>query len=366
MTRRSERPRRDDATDPGRAGGRWRLRNWRLRTKLLAVLLIPVLAVVVLVGLRIAADLGSADDFAEGAEGVRVDATVAVVIHELQRERDLTVRYVAGGRQAGIDELRTQRERVDSALGEFDRTLTAASSNLSSQAVAGFRDLAGRFEVLTDLRYAGENSSVGADAVLRSYGDLVSGILDIGDQAATSVSDGDLARGRLTANALARVKDQLSVRRALVAEALATGQLPADRARALVAAEAELAAARKDFAKFATAEQRRMYDETVIGAPVDVGNGMVESVLARAEAAEPFTGLDHQQWETSATSTVNLVKQVQDAVLLQIQQRSDDLAVEARQSALTDGGVMLGVLLVAAVLTMLIARSLLRPLRLLR
>ncbi|PXY37125.1 histidine kinase [Prauserella coralliicola] len=366
MTRRSKRPRRDGATEPGLAGGRWRLGNWKLRTRLLAVLLIPVLAVVVLVGLRIASDLDRADEFADGAQRVRVDTTVAVVVHELQRERALTVRYVAEARQGDLAGLRAQRERVDAAIGDFDRTLSAATPDLSQQAVDGFRQLDERLGVLTDLRFDGENSTSPADVVLRSYSELVSGLLDIGDQAAPGLSDQDLARTWLAANALARVKDQLSVRRALVAESLVLEDLPADRMRALLGAEAELGAAYKDFAKFATETQRARYDEIVRGPAVDAGNGMVESVLSSAEANEAFPEIDSDEWDAAATETVDLVKQVQDGLYGQIQQRSDALAADARRSAMTDGAVILGVLLVAAVLTMVIARSLLRPLRVLR
>ncbi|WP_199431376.1 sensor histidine kinase [Qaidamihabitans albus] len=366
MTRRSERPGRDEAAEAGRAGGRWRLRNWRLRTKLLVVLLIPALAVVVLVGLRVSADLDRADRFADGAERVRVDGKVADVLHQLQRERDLTVRYVAAGRQGDLGELREQRERVDAAIGVFGRDLVAASSRLSPAAVDAIRRSEDRLGVLSALRYAGEHSEFPADAVLRSYSELISGLLDIGDQAVSNSPDGELARTRLATNALARVKDQMSVKRALVAEALARGSLSPDRERALLAAESGLSAAREDFVKFATPRQQRMYDDTVIGLVVDIGNGMVESVLTSTESGGDLSELDAEQWDTAATYTVNLANRVQDAMLVQLQQRSDALAADARRSAITDAGIVLGVLLVAATLAVVIARSLLRPLRVLR
>ncbi|WP_116048691.1 sensor histidine kinase [Amycolatopsis palatopharyngis] len=371
MTRRSSRPRDGGAADPqldadAGTGGRWRLRNWRLRTKLLAVLLIPTLTLVTLVGLRIGADLDRAEQFAEAATRVRVDDRLAEVVHQLQRERDLTVRYVAAGRQGDLAGLRDQRGRVDTAIGEFDREFADAQPRLSGSASAAFQRSEDRLGLLTGLRYAGEHSTYPAGAVLRSYSGLVSGLLDIGDEAASEPTDRDLTRMRLAVNALARVKDQMSVKRALVAAALATGELPADQQRALLGAEAELAAARSDYNKFATAEQQRMYDDTVIGLVVDIGNGMVESVLNRAEDGEPLDGLDAGQWDVAATYTVNLVDQVQDAVLVQLRQRTDALAGQAREAASWDAAIVLGVLLVGGALAAIVARSLLRPLRTLR
>lgn len=367
MTRRDKRPRGGDAAERHlRVGGRWRLRNWRLRTKLFVVLLIPALAVVALAGLRIDSALRDAEQLAEFATRGRVDSTVAEAVHQLQRERDLTVRFVAGDRKGDISELAEQRKRVDEAIGTFDRTLGESKSRLSDKSATSLQQISDRLHVLSGLRFSAEHSAFPADAMLRSYSELISGLLDINDSAAADVSDPDLANLRLAGNALARVKDQMSVKRAIMAAALAQGSLNRDRTRALLGAEAELAAARNDYTTFATPEQRRMYDDTVIGLIVDIGNDMVESALIRAENNQGLGGLDPNQWDTSATYTVNLAHQVQQALLVQLQERTDLLAAQARTSAIWDGGIVLAVLLVAGVLSVIIARSLLRPLRILR
>ncbi|MDS0133443.1 MULTISPECIES: nitrate- and nitrite sensing domain-containing protein [unclassified Amycolatopsis] len=367
MTRRDKRPRKGgDAADPRPAGGRWRLRNWRLGTKLFAVLLIPALAVIALVGLRISSDLRDARQLAEFATRGRVDSTVAEALHELQRERDLTVRFVAQNRQGDTADLTAQRTRVDKGIGTFERTLAESKPRLDAKAAESLQQTDDRLRVLGGLRFSAEHSAFPADAVLRSYSELISGLLDISDSAAADVADPELARMRLAGNALARIKDQMSVKRAVMAEALASGTLNRDRTRALLGAEAELAAARSDYRTFATPDQQRMFDDTVIGLVVDIGNDMVESALTRTENGQNLSGLDPNQWDTSATHTVNLAHQVQQALLVQLQERTDALAAQARTAALWDGGVVLGVLLVAGVLSVVIARSLLRPLRILR
>jgi len=367
VTRRDQRPRKGgDAADPRPAGGRWRLRNWRLGTKLFAVLLIPALAVIALVGLRISSDLRDAQQLAEFATRGRVDNTVAEALHELQRERDLTVRFVAQNRQGDTADLTGQRARVDQAIGAFERTLNDSRPRLDAKSAESLQQTDDRLRVLSGLRFSAEHSAFPADAVLRSYSELISGLLDISDSAAADVSDPELARLRLAGNALARIKDQMSVKRAVMAEALAAGNLNRDRTRALLGAEAELAAARNDYRTFATPDQQRMFDDTVIGLVVDIGNDMVESALTRTENGQNLNGLDANQWDVSATHTVNLTHQVQQALLVQLQEHTDALAAQARTAAIWDGGVVLGVLLVAGVLSVVIARSLLRPLRILR
>ncbi|MFE0022999.1 nitrate- and nitrite sensing domain-containing protein [Amycolatopsis sp. NPDC059021] len=371
MTRRDQRPRKGgDAADPhaqvAQAGGGWRLRNWRLPTKLLVLLFLPGVAVVTLVGLRINSDLRDATQLAEFATRGGVDNTVADVVQQLQRERDLTVRYVASNRPGNTADLAAQRQRVDQAIGTFERTLADSKPRLSRSAAGSLQEMSDRLRVLGGIRYSAEHSAYPADAVLRSYSGVVSGLLDISDAAAADVSDPELGKLRLAGNALARIKDQMSVKRAVMAEALAAGNLDRERTRALLGAEAELAAARSDYRTFATPEQQRMYDDTVIGLVVDIGNNMVESVITRAANGQGLGGLDPDQWDASATHTVNLAFRVQQSLLVQLQQRTDALAAQARTAAIWDGGIVLGVLIVAGVLSVVIARSLLRPLRILR
>nr|WP_228004531.1 nitrate- and nitrite sensing domain-containing protein [Amycolatopsis sp. YIM 10] len=350
----------------GDPGGRWRLRNWRLRTKLFAVLLIPTVAIIALVGLRVRLDLGEAGRLAEAATRVRVDTTLAELTHRLQRERDLTVRFVATGRKTGIEELRGQRDKVNESLGAFERALTDDESRLAPEVAADFRQLRDQLGGLTGLRYAGEFSNFPSDSVLRSYSDLITSTLTVGDQSAAEITDPELARLRLAVNALAKVKDTMSVRRAVLAEALAQGSLSVDRTRELLGAEAEFDAAREDFRQFATPEQRRMYDDTVLGMVVDNGNNMVESVLRRSEADQPLTGLDPIQWDIASTYTINLVRQVEDALQQNSQSRTEALAADARASAIRDSAIVLGVVLVGGVLAVIVTRSLLRSLRILR
>ncbi|MBB3050306.1 signal transduction histidine kinase [Prauserella isguenensis] len=358
MPRRSQAPR-DEAADIQRSGGRWRLRNWRLRTRLLAALLVPILAMLGFAGLRVESNLSEAGDFAAATERVRVDDTVANLVHELQRERDLTVRYVAGGRQGRPVEVLGQRERVDTARGDFEKTLTAARPELPDEAVEDFRQWERGLEGLADARYAGQHSQQSAGQVLAAYNEFVAGLLDLGGQASVDTADRELARTYLAAGAVARVKDALSIRRALVAQALASGAAPPELMRGLAGADVQVADARNNYAKFATPAQQRLLDDE-LNPRVEATSGVVTAVLNGDPAADPAG------WDRQATQAVDAAKRAEDALRDDVRDRSTTLASEARSDALIDGAVILGVLLLAGLLAVAITRSLLRPLRTLR
>ena len=369
MARRHKRPDSDEALDrrpDTRAGSRWRLRNWRLRTKLIAVLLIPMLTVLALITLHVRTDLQHADQLAELAAHSRVDAGVNAVVNELQRERDLTVRYVASQRRTGLDEVRDQRTRVDQAAGAFAHNLAAQQSMLSPSSAAELREAQSRLDALPGLRYSGEFSDASANTVRTSYSDLISGILDLCDQAVAEIADAEVARLRLAGNALARIKDQMSVERAVLGQAFAEGEVDDDRLRALLGADAQLTAAQNDYRKFATDAEQRIYAETVAGPAVQTANNLFEQAITRTENEQSLSGLDSREWDQAISATIDLTYQLQQSLQVRTQDRCDALATDARRSAIINAASVFGALLLCAVLAVVIGRSLLRPLRTLR
>ncbi|MPY96520.1 MAG: HAMP domain-containing protein [Actinophytocola sp.] len=351
---------------PGVTGGRWRLRNWSLRTKLTAALLVPTMTALVLIGMRFHSQVASAGELAELSAQVHTDTAVASLVHVLQRERDLTVRHIARGRQGTPAELAKQRDRVDKELGDFSKVVAASKAELTPDATDRFETLRERLDDLSKLRYGAQHAAYPADAVLRSYSELISTLLSSREQSVATINEPELVRLQLAGSAVSRVKDQLSVARAIVAEALVKGSLSSDRERRLSAATAEAEAWRTDFRKFATPAQQRTYEDTVTGLIVDQRNDIIESALVRTETGQSFDGLDPARWETSSTYTINLVRKVEEALLVQTQQRTEALAADARTAALRDSAIVIGVLLIAMLLALVIARSLLRPLRTLR
>ena len=352
--------------NPNVAGSGWQLRNWSLRTKLIAALLVPTMTAVVLIGMRFHDQVQSAGRLAELSARVHTDTALAELVHVLQRERDLTVRSIANGRAGADSALTQQRRRVDDQLGAFSRTLAASRSELAAGAADRFNRLRDRLDDLSKLRFRVEHGVSAADRVLRSYSTLISALMSSRVQSVVTINEPGLVRLQLAGSAVSRVKDQMSTARALVAAALATGSLGPEDERLLSAAAAQVAAWRTDFRKFATPPQQRMYEDTVTGMIVNQRDQILESVLTRSETGQSLAGLDPVRWETSSTYTINLVRKVEEALLSQMQQRTDALADQARTAALRDSGIVVGLLLLAVLLALVIARSLLGPLRTLR
>ncbi|XVV04348.1 nitrate- and nitrite sensing domain-containing protein [Actinosynnema sp. CA-248983] len=344
----------------------WRLRNWKLPTKLAAVLLIPTVAALALGGLRVQADLGDATEFNRLANEIQLESAVADLVQQLQRERDLSASHVASGKSLDRVVLDRQLRRVNDTSDALKTKITELSGDLDDDVVARFRRASEQLTRLNSLRNAVRDTAYPSDAVLRTYSESVESLLDLGEQAIAGINNPELVRLHLATNAIARVKEQESRKRGIMLDVFQRGNFGPGQERALLAAIAELDAARNDFRKSATPEQAKIYDDTVTGLIVDTANDMQESALNLAAADKGLGSLRPEKWDIASTLTVNLTRDVENLLLEQLQNRTDELTGEARTAALYDSIIVLGALLLAIVMALFVARSILNPLRTLR
>ncbi|GAA1263130.1 nitrate- and nitrite sensing domain-containing protein [Saccharothrix xinjiangensis] len=344
----------------------WRLRNWRLPTKLAAVLLIPTVAALALGGLRVQSDLTDATEFNRLANQIQLEAAVADLVQQLQRERDLSASHVASGKELDRVVLDRQLRRVNDEIDALNGRILELSGDLEEDVVTRFHRASDQLNRLNSLRNAVRDTQYPSDAVLRTYSESVESLLDLGEQAIAGINHPELVRLHLATNAIARIKEQESRKRGIMLDVFQRGTFSAGQQRQLLAANAELDAARNDFRKSATPDQAKIYDDTVTGLIVDTANDMQETALNLAGAGRNLETLRPEKWDIASTLTVNLTRDVEVLLLEQLQSRTNELTGFARAAAFRDSGIVLGALLLALVMALFVARSILNPLRVLR
>ncbi|WP_246292684.1 nitrate- and nitrite sensing domain-containing protein [Lentzea indica] len=352
---------------PARSAG-WRLRNWRLRTKLLAVLLIPTVCALVLGGLRVRSDLQAATELNNLANQIRLETAVADLVQQLQRERDLSVSYVASNKKVDRVVLERQLRRVNDTSEAFSNKIAELSSDLNPAAVERFQVAFNQLNRLNSLRNSVRDTQYPAEAVQRTYSESIETLISLGEQTISEINDPELVRLHLTTNAIARIKEQESLKRAILLDVFQRKAFTPSQLRALQAADAELEAARNDFRKSATPEQAKIYDDTVTGLIVDTANDMQESAINQQSSTgkKDFTQLTSEKWDIAATLTVNLTRDVENLLVEQLQNKTDDTAGVTRTQAYIASALVLAFLALALLMALFVARSILNPLRTLR
>jgi signal transduction histidine kinase len=123
-------------------------------------------------------------------------------------------------------------------------------------------------------------------------------------------------------------------------------------------------AALDQFKANATSDQVQQYTNTVSGPDVDGRARLAATALARAGSES--LGIDRNELAADSTSALGKLRIVESDLLGQLRAQSDALAAAASMSAWRDIGIVLAALVAALLLTFLIARVMLKPLRVLR
>src|SRR5699024_12870672 len=153
--------------------------------------------------------------------------------------------------------------------------------------------------------------------------------------------------------------------RVLSAE-LVEGELCELRAQVVREVQGKAEAAYVAVLTFATSAQRERYATTVSGSDVDQRNEMRADVLGGSPAESLSGDITAARWHEAASGALASLTKLRDELHSQVADRAGTLRNAARTALLIDLGLLVGVLLVAGVLAVLVARSLLRQMRALR
>ncbi|MEV6877085.1 nitrate- and nitrite sensing domain-containing protein [Amycolatopsis sp. NPDC051128] len=359
-------PARLPGADPGRKSGLFSgMRDWRLRSKLAAVLIIPTLTALALGALRVVDDAQEAGEFQRTADQVAFAVKVTTVVHELQNERSLAVARISSANsllQTGLD---AQIAKVDREVGDLRNA--AATLNYEDQATKDryTRGLQ-RLDALRPLRAAfNTNNGLPDITVLTAYSGILDSLIELGREVTTAVTDRDVLRLGTSTQAISEAKEFTTRSDAELQIAAFRGDFPGDLLDQTRAAASSADAAVEAFLANADDDQRQLYNDTYSGPEVDDRRRIQTEAFAVSALGRAPT-IDTTALGKDSTVSADKLHAVESNLLAQLKTRADDLATAAVNSAWVGGAVVLAALAAAIALMLIVARLMLRPLRVLR
>lgn len=338
------------------------LRNWKLRSKLAVVLAIPTLTALALGGLSAQDKLSEANAFDRTTAQVDFAARVNEVVHLLQSERALSVtKIILPNGDRVQTSLNAQIAQVDDAVAALRDEVSRLDVTDPASKQRYDRGLE-RLEALAPLRAAVRTPPYSEFDALNAYTSVIDSLVQLGREVTSSVSDRDVLREGTTLQALSEAKE-LTAREdtTLVVAALRNGfsSIMVDQIRA---AQFSAQAALDLFRANATPEQLQLFTDTVSGPDVDGRARLAATALAHAANNTP-PAISAIQMATTSSETVNKLHAVETALLKDLRARSGQLADTATSAAWRDSAIVLIALVIAMILTVFVARMMLRPLR---
>ncbi|TDC71283.1 HAMP domain-containing protein [Actinomadura sp. GC306] len=355
----------EDAPKRGFLGGRFRLRNWRVRTRLFALIAVPTIVAALLAGFRVEVSMEDAEAYARTGQMATLGKELTALAHEVENERDAMATRAAGGARAVNDEeLKQRQEAVDAAA----RKVRAAADGLEINAPGlelALRNVLDRVNDLAAVRALA--SRVAAGPIIEKYGEFIDDFSSYHLLVSQDAPTPELAQGALALADLASAKDAASRERALIGAALWEGRfLPLDRS-AVDGARADLDTSIAAFRNSATAQQLQLFEDTVTGPELDRAEVTRLRTLAVADRSP---GLQVRLgsrvangWTADSSVRIDKLRAVEQKIASDLAANADDAKASAQTDAIRDGALLFLVLAIVLATVILVARSLVRPLR---
>ena len=380
---------REDSTEAGGAGqprrpggsSRRALKNWRVRSRLVLLIAIPTLTAVILGGTGILSYARSATADGRVQQLAGLSADVTVLAQRLEDERDQTVRYIGLGisgqgrgspvAQAApeLNVVTQQYALTNETAAAVSRELNQINGSFSAQTQQEAATARTALLNLQQLRKAAIGTKLPALVVVQKYSTIIQQLIALIDVTGQGASDATLGQAIRVLGLVSRMKEQASQQRAILTYGLLAGKLSPNEQTALNSALSEQQSNLASFNTTASIAQRNLWNNSVASSFVFQANAEeTQAISIQAQTgrlATDTTTVD--TWYGSMSNVIDSqMASVEQALSAQISNRAASLHKSALTAAIVVGAAVLLVLALSLFLTVLIGRSMVRPLRRLR
>ena len=343
------------------------IRNMPIRSKLIAVLLVPLLALAVLAAIGIRANI------ARGVQADRVNDQTAFaisassLIHQLQRERDLSAGWVGAGRDAGYDGVVAQRVAVNQALQTFRRDvanldLEDDDSLFGRRVDTSVRQFA---RLDTERQRIEEDSVLTVERTLDIYSSMIANLLAAESELGGQTNDRNLIRNIATFVALGRFKEAASQERGLVYAAASAGRFAPGQFQRFATSLGAQDTWRAQFNATSSGQQSSRL-EAIQANPDVLQTNELRNFLRNGLFTGNATGrveLDPREWFLRSSARIDLLREVESSVAGDVAAASAAAKSSARREAVLYTALLILTLGLTIVLSLWLARSMVKPLR---
>lgn len=339
------------------------LRHWRVQWKLVVVVVGPTLVAAVLAVSSAFQSWGSVADYDQATDVVRFGGQVNELVDALQQERDVTAVYVASGRAVGGDQVTAARTEVDVAVDEYFDAVADLDTSDSEVLREDVRQAEADLDGLAFVRDAVTSASLTEGAIRATYTDTIAALYSFvvyNPGGTDSAMSGDL---RVLGD-IFQIKEYASQARAELGAILSSGAFAIGKLQDYTGILARQRAAVDAFQADSTDAQRTAYANAVQGQAVS--QVQTDQTAAVEQATADQLTIDPNASFTASTEKLALLRtvqsQLQDGAIATV----DGLHDEALLSAWIAIGTLALVVILAAVVSAAVARSMSRSLRKLR
>jgi hypothetical protein len=338
-------------------------RNWRVATRLAVLVAIPTLLGLALTGLRITDETRSAAAYGQVSRLAVLSHEVDGLAQAMEDERAGTATFIAAGRPASdLPALQRQYLITDGWAVTVRRLVHQGDRGYPAQTQASAATALASIAGLPSLRREAAQSQAPALTVINGYSAATAGLFTLDDSLANLSGDSTLITSARALGSLSRLADQVSLQQAILGGALAAGHFGPGARAALIAAQAQQASDLASFRSLATPEEGWAVTQTLASPLAGQAQAVEQRATASGGAALALGPGASQQWQTGTSFTEGWMRHAQQQMTTWITSYTQATQRSMMRTALITAGAALAVLVLVLLATIIIARSMVRPL----
>lgn len=275
------------------------------------------------------------------------------LVHELQKERGLSVGHLGSGGQKFKQELESQRSVTDTKRKQLDTFLREFDSQAAKSLAAGMQNIESQIAKLEDTRRSVTSLSASGEAVLNYYSNLNAAYLAIIAQLPQLSTNVEINH-KLDAYAnFLKGKEQAGVERAVLSNTFSKDAFGPGMYEKLVTLIAFQNTYLDIFSSVAPSQYLDFLRRTLTGKFVDETAAMRQTALSRTNGF----GIDASHWFAMQTGKINLLKDVEDFIAQDTIATSKSIKQRASQALLLSSVFIIGITGVSLLLFWILSKD---------
>jgi len=367
---------------------RFQLRNWRVRWRIGVLVVIPTIAAIVLGGVRIESARNTAAVFAHVNHLASLGSAVTALTQSVEDERDLAAGEVAA-KQSGDEtlaktissQLNSQYVTTSSRAAVVEKAAGQIDSSYPAVARTDLSALISQLATLPSVRTL-MGTGMTALPVSTDYTHVISVLLTFDNDLAAGSSSPQLAQTVSSLGDIAQMADEVSQQRAILFAELIQGQFGIGGLQELINAQA---AQNSDLAAFQSVGQNlpayspssglsptltevQQFNNIVSGPGIDAAEAIEQNALISGDNGQPpiQPSGGPQAWYSDMTNELSTLRDFESDLLASSVAQATSLQQSSEGSERVTAIVVLVLLVLVLAITILVARSMIVPLRRLR
>ena len=335
------------------------LNNTSIKTKLLMLIIVPLIATFIFAGIVLTADYKKSLQQTQMKTSMELSKKVSSLVHESQKEREMTAVFIASEGQKFAEELPKQRLLFDQKRAELVNTFNSLPvDSLPPTVFSSLQENISELTQIDQLRKKVSNLKVSAAEAVPVYTSLNSSLINWIGSLVKFSKDAEVSAKIISLDAFLTAKDRAGIERAVLTNVFAKDHFMTGRFVKLITFISEqntyLALFELTTTKEILAVKNKLFNSPVAVEVLRLRN------IALDNHKEGGFGIDPAHWFKVATANINLLKEIEDKLF------QDAIALTANkqskaQSALINEIILLLVMvLILAILGTLIVRSISR------